>query len=39
MESLKLCRNLCSFKWLKFKLKRVSSLRPDILCISQKGFF
>ena len=26
--SLKPCLNLCSFKWLQFNLRRVSSLRP-----------
>lgn len=36
MESLKLRRTLCSFKWLKFNLKRVSSLRSDITyCIDR----
>ena len=29
--SLKLCLNLCSFKWLKFNLRRVSSLRALVL--------
>ena len=40
IETLKLCRNLCSFEWLKLNLiKRVSSLRSDILFIAQAEFF
>ena len=35
--SLKPCLNLCSFKWLKFKLRRVSSLRPLVSCICKNG--
>ena len=35
--SLKLCQNLCSFKWLKSNVKRVSSFKP--LTLSDMGFF
>ena len=31
----KLCRNLCSFKWLKPSLKRVNSFKPLISWISK----
>ena len=36
--SLKPCLNLCSFKWLKFNLRRVSSLRPLVSCIAKTQF-
>lgn len=32
--SLKLCRNLCSFKQLKINLRSASSLRPGVSCIA-----
>ena len=31
---LKLCRNLCSFKQLRFSLRSASSLRPGVSCIA-----
>ena len=36
--SLKPCLNLCSFKWLKFSIRRVSSLRPLVSCIAKTEF-
>ena len=36
--SLKPYLNLCSFKWLKFNLRRVSSLRPLVSCIAKTEF-
>ena len=36
--SLKPCLNLCSFKWLKFNLRRVSSLRSLVSCIAKTEF-
>ena len=36
--SLEPCLNLCSFKWLKFNLRRVSSLRPLVSCIAKTEF-
>ena len=36
--SLKPCLNLCSFKWLKFNLRRVSSLIPLVSCIAKTEF-
>ena len=36
--SLKPCLNLCSFKWLKFNLRCVSSLRPLVSCIAKTEF-
>ena len=36
--SLEPCLNLCSFKWLKFSLRRVSSLRPLVSCIAKTEF-
>ena len=36
--SLKPCLNLCSFKWLKFNLIRVSSLRPLLWCTAKAEF-
>ena len=33
--SLKPCLNLCSFKWLKFNLRRVSSLKPLVSYIAE----
>ena len=36
--SLKPCLNLCSFKWLKFNLRRVNSLRPLVSCIAKTEF-
>ena len=35
---LKRCLSLCSFKWLKFNLRRVSSLRPLLSCIAKTEF-
>ena len=37
--SLKACLNLCSFKWLKFNLRRFSSLRPLVSCITTTEFY
>ena len=34
--SLKPCLNFCLFKWLKFNLRRVTNLRPLMLCIAKK---
>ena len=36
--SLKLCRNLCSFKRLKFNLRRLNSLIPLVSSISKTEF-
>ena len=36
--SLKSCLNLCSLKWLKFNLTRVSLLRPLVSCIAKTEF-
>ena len=36
--SLKPCPNLCSFKWLKFNLRRVNSLRLLLSCIAKSEF-
>ena len=36
--SLKPCLNLCSFKWLKFKFGRVSSLRTLLWWTAKKDF-
>ena len=36
--SLKPSLNLCSLKWLKFNLERVSSLRPLLWCIAKTEF-
>ena len=35
---LKLCRNLCSFKWLKYNLSRLNNLIPSVSCISKTEF-
>ena len=37
--SWKLCRNLCSFRWLKSNLKRLNSFRPLILWTSKTEFY
>ena len=36
--SPKLCRNLCSFKCLKFNLRRLNSLIPLVSCIPKTEF-
>ena len=36
--SLKLSRNLCSFRWLKFNLKQVSKFKPVILWTAKMEF-
>ena len=36
--SLELCRNFCSFKWLKFNIRRLNNLTPLVSCISNTEF-